>query len=106
EVLSGTFIEMFLVSVAGVYLFFVADRYIYKRRYLIAFDQRLRGFDYFGGYVMRASAGVFFFLLWLWYMIYGVSFYITPELKTTAAYIPWLQLCLALLLVSRRTTPL
>jgi hypothetical protein len=106
EVLSGTFIKMFLVCVAGIYLFFLVDRYIYKKGYLAEFDQKLRRFDDFSSLIMRASAGVFFLSLWAWYMYFGTSFYITPELKTNAAYVPWLHLALAVFLVSRYTTPL
>ena len=106
EVLNGTFVEIFLLSVACIYLFFLTDRFLFKSGYLVALDERLRQFDRFAGYVMRASAGVFFFLLWVWYMSYGTTFYITPELKTTAAFVPWLHLGLAVLLLSRYMAPI
>ena len=106
EVLDGLFVKLFLASVAGIYLFFVADRWLYKKGYFVAFDERLRKLDGLGGYIMRGSAGLFFFLLWVWYLVYGITFYITPELRTTALWVPWAHLALSLLLISKRTTPL
>ncbi|MBV9217339.1 MAG: hypothetical protein JO053_14310 [Acidobacteria bacterium] len=106
EVLSGYFVMLFLISVAGIYLFFVGDRWMYKRGIFVKLDESLRKFDRFGTYVMRASAGLFFFLLWLWWMLYAKTFYITPELSTTAVWVPWLHLALAACLISRYTAPL
>ncbi|MFL6373234.1 MAG: hypothetical protein ACJ73D_01075 [Pyrinomonadaceae bacterium] len=106
DVLNGLFVKMFLVSAAGIYVFFAADRYLYKKNYFVPLDEKLRKLDGLGAYVMRASAGLFFLLLWVWYLIYGVTFYITPELRTTAVWVPWTHLALALLLISKRTAPL
>ncbi len=106
EVLNGMFIEMFLVSVVGVYLFFLADRYIYEGGYLAEFDKKLKLFDNLANSIMRIAAGVFFLSLFIWYLVYGTTFYLTPELKTTAGYVPWLHLILALSVLSRRTTPI
>ena len=39
-------------------------------------------------------------------MVYGVTFYITPELVTTARWVPWVHLALAALVLSRYTTPI
>ncbi len=106
EVLDGTFVKMFLVSVAACYLFFLADRFIYEEGYLAEFDKKLKLFDNLAGYIMRAAASVFFFALFLWYLNFGTSFYLTPELKTTAAYIPWVHLIMALGVLLRQTTPI
>ncbi len=106
EVLDGTFVKMFLASVAACYLFFLADRFIYEEGYLAEFDKKLRLFDNLASYIMRAAASVFFFALFIWYLNFGASFYLTPELKTTAGYVPWLHLVMALCALTRRTTPL
>ena len=106
EVLNGMFIQMFLVSVVGVYLFFLADRYIYEGGYLAEFDKKLKLFDNLANSIMRIAAGVFFLSLFIWYLVYGTTFYLTPELKTTAVYVPWLHLILALSVLLRRTTPI
>jgi hypothetical protein len=54
---------------------------------------------------MRICAGVFFISLGLWHVKFGESFYLTPELKTQLAYVPWLQLVLGLCALSRYTMP-
>ena len=105
EVLNGTFIKMFLACAVLTYLFFLADRYIHEKGYLAKFDDSLKRFDGFASYVMRVSAGVFFLSLFAWYMYHGSTFYITPELKTTAVWVPWLHLVLGLAVVSQRTSP-
>ncbi len=105
EVLDGTFVKMFLVSVAACYLFFLADRFIYEEGYLAEFDKKLKLFDNAANYIMRTAAGVFFFALFLWWTLgFGQSFYLTPELKTTVVYVPWIHLIMALCVVSRHTT--
>jgi hypothetical protein len=106
EVFNGTFVRLLLASLAGIYLFFLADRYIYKKGHWAAFDQRLRRLDAFSIGIMRVSASVFFISLGLWHLKYGESFYLTPELKTDLAYVPWLHLVLGLCALSRYTMPI
>src|SRR5215207_2484274 len=106
EVLTGTFVKMFLVAVAFTYLFFLADRYIHEKGYLVKLDESLKRFDGFATYVMRISAGIFFLSLWIWYLYHGSTFYITPELKTSDAWVPWMHLILALTVATRVTTPI
>jgi hypothetical protein len=104
EVLDGTFIKLFLVSVAACYVFFLADRYIYEEGILAEFDKKLKLFDNAANYIMRAAAGIFFLSLFGWWATgAGQSFYLTPELKTDSPVVPWLQLVMALALISRRT---
>lgn len=106
EVLNGMFVQMFLVSVVGVYLFFLADRYIYEGGYLAEFDKKLKLFDNLAKAIMRAAAGIFFLSLFIWYLVYGTTFFLTPELKTSAGYVPWIHLLMALSVLSCRTTPI
>ena len=106
QVLSGTFVSYLLVSTALIYLFFLVDRYLYKKGFLAAIDQRLRMFDALSIRIMRISASVFFVALWLWYLSGAQSFYLTPELKTAASGIPWLHLMLGLCALLPLTTPL
>lgn len=104
EVIDGTFVKLFLVSVAGCYLFFLADRYIYEEGILAEFDKKLKLFDNAANYIMRAAAGIFFFALFGWWALgVGQSFYLTPELKTDAAWVPWLHLVMAIAVISRHT---
>ena len=104
EVLDGTFVKMFLVSVAACYVFFLADRYIYEKGILSEFDRQLKLFDNVAGYIMRTAAGIFFLALFGWWKFgMGESFYLTPELKTASPVVPWLHLAMALAVISRRT---
>lgn len=104
EVLDGTFIKMFLVSVVACYLFFLADRYIYEEGILAEFDKKLKLFDNVANYIMRAAAGVFFLALFLWWAFgFGQSFFLTPELKTASPVVPWLHLVMAFAVISRYT---
>jgi hypothetical protein len=104
EVIDGTFVKMFLVSVGACYLFFLADRYIYEEGILGEFDKKLKLFDNAATYIMRAAAGIFFFALFNWWALgVGPSFFLTPELKTDAAWVPWLHLVMAFAVISRHT---
>ena len=50
--------------------------------------------------IVRATCGFFFVAIWT---LGGII--LTPELKTTSPYVPWLQLCVAAGLIWRRTLP-
>jgi hypothetical protein len=106
DVLTGTFTWCFVVAVACVYGFVLVDRYVYRRRYLAALDHRLRRLDAFSIRVIRLTGSVFFLSLWAWHVGFGTSFFLTPELKTALAIVPWLHLAAALCLLSRATTPI
>ena len=50
---------------------------------------------------MRSACGFFFVAIWT-----VGEFILTPELKTTSPYVPWLQISVAAGLAFRRTLPL
>ncbi len=50
--------------------------------------------------VVRLAAGSFFFSLWAWMHVL-----LTPELSTDLVFVPWLQLAMAVSMLSRRTLP-
>lgn len=106
EVLELTFVYLFLGSVAFVYTFFLFDRYAYKKGFLVAFDERLRVFDGLSIIIMRGASGLFFAALWAFAVFGGQGSYLAPELVTTEAWVPWLQLAMAFCALSRRTAPL
>ena len=105
DVLNRNFVISFLVSVACVYGFFVADRIALRRGLLAPFDERLKHLDDFAIVILRLSAAVFFMSTWGWHQAYGTAFYITPELKTDTAFVPWLQLCLGICALFRMSLP-
>lgn len=107
EVIDGTFVKLFIASVVGCYFFFLVDRYIYEEGYLSEFDKKLKMFDGTANYIMRGAAGIFFTCLFLWWFLgYGKSFYLTPELVTDAVWVPWFHLFIAICLVHRYSTPI
>jgi hypothetical protein len=105
EVLTRTFIGFFIASVATIYLFFVGDRYALRRGYLAAFDQRLKTFDGLSIGIMRGAASVFFLSLAAYHWFTGSSFFLTPELKTGDAWVPWLHLAMGLCALWRPLVP-
>jgi hypothetical protein len=105
EVLNGTFIKFFLLSALLVAIFFFADRYTYRRGLLSALDARLRRLDDFSILILRLAAAIFLISVWAWYLAYGTSFYVTPELRTTARLVPWFQLALAVCALVRPCLP-
>jgi hypothetical protein len=105
EVLNGQFVKFFLASAAVVCGFFWADRTAYRRGLLSKLHARLKQLDDVAILILRLSAGIFLFAVWGWYMAYGTAFYITPELRTYSAYVPWLQLALGFCALFRRSLP-
>jgi len=105
EVLNGTFIKFFLASVVLIFGFFLADRTMYRRGILRAVDERLKRLDDFSILILRLSAAIFFVAVWGWHQVYGAAFYVTPELRTTATFVPWLQLGLAVCALFPLTLP-
>lgn len=105
EVINGTFIKFFIASVVAVVAFFLVDRTIYRRGVLARLDARLKRLDEFSILILRLSVAVFLISVWGWYQAYQTSFYVTPELRTTAAWVPWFQLGLAVCALFRRTLP-
>ncbi len=104
--LSQDFILFFLASVAFVFVFFAADRWAYRRQILVAFDESLRRFDGLSVLIMRLASAVFFISLWAYGVFGDQPFYLTPELHTHSAWVPWLQLAIAGCTLFRRTLPL
>jgi hypothetical protein len=105
EVLTGTFVKFFLVSAVAVAVFFWGDRTVYRRRLLAALDARLRRLDDFSILILRVSAAIFLISVFVLYEVKGVSFYITPELRTTARFVPWFQLALGICALIPPTLP-
>jgi hypothetical protein len=104
EVLTGQlFVYLFLGSVVSIYGFFFLDRWVLRRRVLTQLDERMKKFDAFSISVMRGSAAIFFVALSIWHWVHGAGFYLTPELRTNAAWVPCLQLIAGLSALWKRT---
>jgi hypothetical protein len=103
QVLTKTFICFFIGSVVFVYLFFMADRYAYKKGILVKFDESLHVFDNFSIHIMRICGGIFFLTLWCYGYFNNQMSFMTPELKTDMPWVLWLQLVIGLCAFSRYT---
>jgi len=97
------FVGLFLLSVACIYTFFLVDRWALRKGVLATLDNRMKSFDAPSIHVMRICGAVFFLSLATWFWVHGSGFYITPELKTSESWIPWLHLVMGLCALSRRT---
>ena len=106
EVLAKPFLWLFLVSMFGIYLFFLGDRYAWKKGFLAAFDQRLKLFDLVGIRIMRISAAVFFISLWIIGFFFDRAILLTPELLTDLRIVPWIQLLIGFCALVTVTAPL
>lgn len=105
DVLTREFIYFYIGSVIFIYSYFWFDRYFYQHeylrnvllRYVISQGQAL--------ILLRASI-LLFFLSVAAYGFFEQAFLLTPELKTDMAFVPWLQLVIALCALNRYTLPL
>jgi hypothetical protein len=92
-----------LVGLAVLILMFgcLVDGTAFGDALLRALDRVTSGIRSNQEILIRAVCGFFFVTLW---SMEGIL--LTPELKTSSAWIPWLQLAIAAALVWRRTMPL
>ncbi len=105
EIITKEFIYLFLVSVVSTYAFFWVDRYCYHRHFLNEKLASLTINPTQSLWILRGAIAVFFVALFL-FGINDQAFYLTPELKTDNAVVPWIQLALAACAIYRRTVPL
>jgi hypothetical protein len=104
-VIDGRFVNFFLASVITIYGFFWIDRAVLRRRIL---EDQLRRFvvdEPTAFLILRVSVFCFFTAVSV-YGLFGSGFYLTPELKTEARWVPWVQLGIGLWALDRRTAPL
>jgi hypothetical protein len=105
EVVTPQFVYFFLANVFLVYAFFWFDRYVYRKRILDDVLRRFTVSEPTAFLIMRGAALVFFASVSA-YGFFGQGFFLTPELKTDARWVPWVQLGIALWTLDRRTVPL
>jgi hypothetical protein len=105
EVLNKVFAGFFLASVVAVYLFYVVDRFAYRKKFLEGVLSRFTISESTAFLIMRCAIAAFFAAVSVWGFS-GDAFYLTPELKTNQWWVPWLQAALALCALHRWTMPL
>ncbi len=105
QILTQEYLYFYIGSAIFIYCFFWVDRFCYRHgflrevlaRYAISEEQSL--------ILLRVSVLIFFVAVAA-YGFYDQPFLLTPELKTDLAFIPWLQLAIALFALHRKTLPL
>jgi hypothetical protein len=105
EVLNGPFIAFFFASIVFVYLFFIVDRYVLRWGIMQEALGRYTVSEPTAFAVMRVAVLTFFAALSV-YGFTGNGFFLTPELKTDARWVPFAQVAISLCALNRRTAPL
>ncbi|MBV8068938.1 MAG: hypothetical protein JO270_03470 [Acidobacteriaceae bacterium] len=101
NVLCPDFEQLTTLAISLLLVGAVVERTFIGEPLLRAFDRVTSGLRSNTEILFRATCGFFFVALWT---VGGIL--LTPELKTTSAAIPWLQLAIAAGLIWRRTMPL
>ena len=104
-VIDARFVYFFLASVVMIYAYFWVDRFVLRWRIL---EDELRRFTVdqpTAFLILRVAVFVFFTAVSV-YGLTGSAFYLTPELKTDARWVPWVQLGIGVWALDRRTAPL
>jgi hypothetical protein len=105
QILTQEYLYFYIGSAIFIYCFFWFDRFFYKHeilrdviyQYVISQEQAL--------VLLRVSVLIFFTSAAV-FGLYNQPFLLTPELKTDLAFVPWLQLVIALFALHRYTLPL
>jgi hypothetical protein len=105
EVLTPTFIYLYLISIVTMYGFFWVDRYLFRKQFLVSQLEKYSINDEQSFWILRISIFIFFVSLFL-LAFNGPGFLLTPELITKNPVVKYLQLAMACLVLLRRTTPL
>jgi len=105
EVLSRQFVLLYIVSVFAVYAFFLIDRLVYRRRFLLEPLGSWKISEPHAYLIIRLSITGLFTALFTMAQITG-AVYLTPELHTTDHFIPWIQLVIGILAIFHLTAPL
>jgi hypothetical protein len=100
------FVRLLLISLFAMYVFFLVDRLALRKGVMAVLDARLKKLDSSSIWILRIAGAVFFLALAGWHLAKGTSFYLTPELITSASWVPWLQLAVGLCALSSVTAPI
>lgn len=107
EVLTEpAFVYLLLISLFAIYLFFFVDRLALRKGVMAVLDARLKTLDVPSIWILRACSAIFFVALAGRHLAKGTGFYLTPELLTSATWVPWLQLASGICALSRLTAPI
>lgn len=91
DVLTPTFLVVTACFTTLMFVAYALDGEVRRNGWLARIERALLAWRPFVPAMVRATVFVFFLVLWL-----TGGTILTPELKTTAAWVPWLQLAVAL----------
>ena len=95
EVITTEFFYLYIASILSIYAFFWLDRYLFRIKYLAGMASKLALTEEQSLLITRLATFAFFVSLFI-YGLQGSAFILTPELKTMATIIPWMQLVIGL----------
>lgn len=105
NVVTPQFLYLYIVSILFIYAFFWLDRFLFRINFMSGFAQKVSLTKEQSLRIIRYACSIFFTGLFI-YGIQGNVFLLTPELKTSSSFIPWLQLTLAATALFSATAPL
>ncbi len=105
DVLTPTFVYVYLLSIIGIYAFFWVDRYLFRNRFLLNQLARYSVNPEQSFWIMRISISIFFVSLFV-LALEGTGILLTPELHTKNPVVQFIQLAIAGFALYRPTTPL
>lgn len=103
-ILNNEFLMLLLISVISIFAFFCIDRFLFQRNITFGILERATIRHEQSVTILRIAACVFFVSIFI-YGVSGSGFYLTPELQCSYPAVLALQLLIAILLLTKRTTP-
>ena len=101
EVLTPTFLAVAVLFSALMFVAYVVDRAVDGSDWAKRFDNAVFRSESYTSSIIRVAVGILFLVLW------GTGgIILTPELKTTSIWVPWLQLAIAGSMLFRPTLKL
>jgi hypothetical protein len=101
EVLTPTFAAVAILFCALMFVAYVVDRAVDGSDWAKRFDNAIFRSESYTSTIIRVAVGILFLALWE-----SGGIILTPELKTTSALVPWLQLAIAASMLFRSTLKL
>jgi hypothetical protein len=98
EVITPTFAAVAALFCALMFTAYVIDRVVNASAWAKRVDDAIFRCQSYSGIIIRVAVGILFLALWE-----SGGIILTPELKTTSILVPWLQLAIAVSMLSRST---
>jgi hypothetical protein len=90
DVVTSSFVAVAAGFCVLMFAAYVIDRIVNAKPWAKRLDDAIAHYERYSGTIIRVAVGVLFLVLW-----YAGDTILTPELKTTNGFVPWLQLAIA-----------